>query len=151
MSNQNNRTQEQRMNERSNNTHELRRQLEKIERETAMVCSHSRANKKGEMRFTLQPLHNGLHRCEQCDTTFSLNPVDHKELMNATDVVHNAIQQVRAFADPFSDETFIRELGRADYNVQNLNKYYTRALQSFSNKQGKGKKHKSQNSFGGPF
>lgn len=143
--------QQNRLEEQTRSTQELRRELENKEREIAMSCSHSKPNRKGELRFTLQALHNGQYRCDQCGTKFSLSPVNHKELIAAVDTVHNALQQVRSFSDPYNDEAFIRELGRTDYNIQNLDTYYGRALQSYSGNNGRGGKPKSQNGFSAPY
>ncbi len=137
--------------EKSKTLQQSRIEAERLEREMAMICSHSRPNKKGEMRFTLIPAEQGTYRCDQCGERFSLDPVRHEDLTKAVSIVHDVAQQVRAFSDPYTDEHFIAELGRADYNVKQLPKYYQRALAVYGKRSnGKGKK-KSQNGFSSPF
>lgn len=123
---------------------------EKAQREIAMMCSHSEPTKKGEMRYTLYAKGDKV-KCEQCGEEFSLQAIPLEEVRKAITVLNNAIQQVRAFSDPFSDEKIISELGRTAHNIKNMEKYYARAITVYGKNRGnKGKKKQRNNGYGFP-
>lgn len=118
-----------------------KKETEKQERLIKSLCAHQKKNGK----LAVRPIGNrGDYICEICDEEFNMNPVSSQDLQAAIQVVHNAIQQCRAWSDIESDEKIIRALGETDYNIGYvLPALYKKILTHYS-KDGK-KKNKNNN------
>ena len=115
---------------------ELRRERKKI----IIQCSHH--NSKGKLK--LEQLENGKWQCKYCHETFHMAPINQQELREAYQVLHDAIQQMRAFSDPEKDERLIVHLGEIDFNLGEILPTYDKIINFYSAKKGKKDKYKEE-------
>lgn len=114
---------------------EEQKKLQKKIAKIRIPCSHTSAKGKLKVEF----IKGTLCECENCGTKFDFEQIDLKELEDAILVVHNAINQIKAFTnDPDNDRRIITTLGDLDYNLSEIKELYKRATKEF----GKGKKKK---------
>lgn len=118
-----------------------RKEIEKEERLIKTQCAHQ--NHKG--RLTIHPIGNrGEYQCDICGEEFNIQPISSQELSAAINVVHNAIQQCRAFADVEEDLKIIKALGETDYNITYiLSPLYKKTTNQYGKGNGK-KKNKNK-------
>ena len=126
---------------------EEKKKLEKKMSKIKIPCSHTKSNGKLKVDFI-----NGgtLARCKKCDCVFDFGRIDFNDLDDAVQVVHNAINQIKALSnDPDKESNIIRELGSMDYNLGEMVELYKRTINSFSkNKKKKNKNNNNNSSFG---
>lgn len=128
---------------------DLRKQTEKLERMMRASCSHH--NKKG---LYLDPTGEaeGEYMCRECGEKFSIAPITAANLGVALETVHNAVQQIRAYADNTNDAEVIKLLGELDYSMTNLvGPMYKQVILNFKGgkKKKKNKNKRKSDSFGG--
>lgn len=119
-----------------------RKEIEKEERLIKTQCCHQ--NHKGKL--TVFPIGNkGEYKCSVCGEEFNMNPISSNELKTAINVVHNAIQQCRSFADADEEAKIIKALGETDYNLTYvLDSLYRKTINHYAKASG-GKKNKKNN------
>jgi len=81
----------------------------------------------------------GNFKCKDCSTEFNMNPIIREDLKRAIQILHDAIQQIRCFADPDEDGKMIRLLGEADFNNEEIQRLYARTLDAYSKNRKKDK------------
>jgi hypothetical protein len=67
-----------------------------------------------------------------------MNLIEKSNLLNAVQVIHNAIQQIRALNEIDEDKKILKYLGEMDFNIQELSELYDRIVAVY----GKNKKKK---------
>ena len=123
---------------------EEQRILEKKLRKLKIPCSHT--NNKGKLKVDF--INGTLAECKKCGAKFDFGQIELKDLDKAIMVVHNAVNQIKAFSnDPESERGIIIQLGEIDYNLSELRELYKRAVNSYSKNNNK-KKNKSDDGFG---
>lgn len=116
----------------------------KIE-QAKIPCSHTNAKGKLKVKF----MDNNLVKCQRCGTVFSFEPVSNKELKNAVQTVHNAINQCKALSnDPRGEASLIKTLGNMDFNLTELLQLYERISNNGDKKKKKKNKKDRYDSFG---
>lgn len=124
---------------------EINRTAQMEVRKFQIACSHQ--NEKGKLK--IKPISdNNDYQCKYCGTQFNMNKISKADLTSAAKTIHDAIQQVRSFADPDTDEKRITLLGELDYNLQESVELYERTYDAYGNGQGRNKnkgKNKNKN------
>jgi transcription elongation factor Elf1 len=109
--------------------------VQRRRKEILVRCNHQNANKK----LKLIPLNDrGDFKCKICHQTFNMNLIEKSNLLNAVQVIHNAIQQIRALNEIDEDKKILKYLGEMDFNIQELSELYDRIVAVY----GKNKKKK---------
>lgn len=116
----------------------MRKKSKRLEQQVAMECSHQKPN--GDLDVHWVDEGTNTVRCNICDDSFSMEIIDKKELQLAQQVIHNAIQQMRALATDDEQEV-VENLGRIDYAVAQVPKQYGRLIEAL----GKGNRGKKKN------
>lgn len=118
----------------------LRRKREKLK----IPCSHT--NDKGKIKVDF--IKGTVARCRKCGAQFDFSQIPMDDLYEAIDVVHNALNQIKALSnDPEKESKLISDLGSIDYNLSEMAELYKRTIEK-NGKGGKNKKKHSDNSFG---
>lgn len=123
-----------------------KREMERQIRVMASQCTHR--NGKGKLK--LEPVGGSKFRCKICDSTIDLGEISNADLAKAQEILHNALQQIRVFAHPGTDDKMINELGTLDFNIQETEELYRRLKSTFGRDpyQGKKKNKNNNDSFG---
>ena len=129
-----------------NKIEDLKRIQRDAQRELRMVaaqCSHQ----KDSGKLTLVPLDNkGNYKCKVCEARFSMNVVSTDELEIAVSLINDAIQQIRCYSDPDTDNIVISRLGEMAFNLTELSTLYERMVElNMRGHNKKKKKNKSNN------
>jgi len=119
---------------------EEQKKIEKKLRKVKIPCSHSNSNGKIKVDF----INNStLAKCKKCGTKFDFKTIPFEELEHAQMVMHNAVNQIKAFSDdPEKERSVIVTLGDFDYNSFEIVELYKRTINAFGkNKKNNKKKH----------
>lgn len=115
-------------------------------------CSHTKKNGKLKCHFIPGGKDDTLVECERCGARFNMAAIRRESLEGAITVLHNAINQIKVFANnPDADEDerrVIIRLGKIDRDLKEILKVYGRTVLE-NGKDGKKKKKKSGDNFGG--
>lgn len=112
---------------------EEQKKIEKRLRKVKIPCSHSNSNGKIKVDF----IKGSLCKCKKCGTKFDFEAISFEELERAQMILHNAVNQIKAFSDdPEKERSVIQTLGEFDYNSYEIVELYKRTINAF----GKGKK-----------
>lgn len=107
-------------------------------------CSHT--NDKGKIKVDF--VKGTLAQCKKCGCVFDFERIEPEELDNAVEVVHNAINQIKALSnDPEKEASLIRELGTIDFNLSEMSDLYKRTITKYG-KGGNNNKKKDKDRFG---
>lgn len=118
----------------------IQRDAQRELRRVAAECSHQ----KDSGKLTLVPLDNkGNYRCKVCEARFSMDVVPTDELETAATIINDAIQQIRCYSDPDTDNIVIKRLGEMAFNLTELSTLYERMVEV--NMRGHNKKKKNKN------
>lgn len=118
---------------------EEKRKIEKKERKIMIRCSHQ--SRKGKLK--IEPIdEKGNYRCRKCGAVFNMNKISEGTLEDASNILVNALQQVRCFADVEDDYDLIKLLGDLIYNLKETNHLYRRMVDLYD--KGNKKKHKRE-------
>jgi transposase-like protein len=123
-----------------------KKEIEREEKKAMVKCPHQ--SRKGKIK--IEPVNDkGDYKCKKCGATFSMNEVSEQEICSAADTLHNAIQQIRCFADIERDHKLIKFLGELDFNLREINTLYTKIVDIFGDNKRKNKdKYKDKEEFG---
>jgi hypothetical protein len=128
---------------------QVRQELEKESKRIVVECSHQ--NEKGKLKIRAVS-NNGDYECKYCGAKFNMNPISRNTLADATETLHNAIQQIRCYSDIHSDAKLIHALGEIDYNIGETGELYDRVTNVYGKGNGnKKKKNKNRGDGGGQF
>lgn len=123
---------------------EEQKRLEKKLRKVKIPCSHSNSNGKIKVEF----IKGTLAKCKKCGTKFDFEAIPFEELERAQMIMHNAVNQIKAFSDdPEKERAIIDTLGNFDYNSYEVVELYKRTINAFGKNKHKNK-HKNEDEFG---
>lgn len=123
---------------------EEQKKIEKKLRKVKIPCSHS--NSKGKIKVDF--IKGTLAKCKICGTRFDFEAIPFDELERAQMIMHNAVNQIKAFSDdPEKESSVINTLGDFDYNSFEIVELYKRTLNAFG-KNNKNNKKKHDDDFG---
>lgn len=122
---------------------EEQKKIEKKLRKVKIPCSHTNSNGKLKVEF----IKGSLARCKKCGTKFDFEFIPFEELERAQMILHNAVNQIKAFSDdPEREQAVINTLGDVDYNLFEIVELYKRTINAFGKH--KNKKKKNDDEFG---
>ena len=117
---------------------EERKKLEKKMAKVKIPCSHTNSNGKIKVEFRK----GTIAECKKCGCVFDFERISSEDLDDAVEVIHNAINQIKALSnDPEKEIEIIKTLGQIDYSLSELAELYNRTISKY----GKGGKKKNKN------
>lgn len=120
---------------------EERKKLEKKMAKVKIPCSHTNSNGKIKVEFRK----GTIAECKKCGCVFDFERISDEDLNDAVEVIHNAINQIKALSnDPEKEMKIIETLGQIDYSLSELAELYTRTVSKYG-KGGKKNKNKNKN------
>jgi hypothetical protein len=120
---------------------QVRRELEKEHKKLIVECPHQ--NEKGKLKIS-QVNEHGEYECKFCKQRFNMDPLTQTDIKAAQKILHDAIQQIRCYSEPESDDKLIRLLGELDYNLSETSELYERVVSVYGRGNGN-KKNKNKN------
>lgn len=117
-----------------------RRAMRKVRRS----CLHRNSN--GSIILEESKFDKGLWTCSRCGVSVTLAPIDNTQLLVATELVVNAIEQTRitSTADDKDSIAIAEELANTRMTVENLPEIYRGMQEAFGDKKGRKKKNKNK-------
>lgn len=130
-----------------NRIEELRKQLAREEKQVMVECSHK--NSKGKLKIEPIGGSNGTFRCKKCGQEFSMDRIDTKSLLGAAELLNDAIQQIRCYADDSeTDLKLVKQLGELAYNLGEAVELYDKTVKAVGKKKNKKKEKRNDDNFG---
>jgi len=125
----------------------MERDFHKEKKKIAIHCCHQ--NEKGKLKiYPYEKGKTGDYQCKYCKTIFNMNHISKEELKDALSTLHNAIQQIRSFADCDKDEKIIMLLGELDFNLHETKELYERYADIYGKRNKKKKDRDDIGSYG---
>lgn len=98
------------------------KKAERAKKKIVIKCPHQNSNGK----LKVYSVGGDKFRCKYCGEVFSMKKISMGDLKESVEILHNVIQQMRAFSDPDTDMKFIEHLGEMDFNIAEIPEVYER-------------------------
>ena len=127
---------------------ERRKLLDKEAKLVTIDCPHIKKNGDFNTRWVNKD--KGIVECKECGTVFRLKPETDEDIAAAVKVLHNVLNQCKAFSPkPKSEKEmeYIKKYGKLDYSLSELLSVYNQIKKSYmdGDNEKKHKKHKKYN------
>jgi transcription elongation factor Elf1 len=119
------------------------RRTKSLLKELESHCTHQKKN--GRLDLSIVDAEKNIFKCNQCGALFSIAIRPKDEIIDAVDVIRDAVNQIKALSSDEHDDKFIKRLGSLLADIEEVPVLYVKLILE----RGKSGKGKGNNNNGG--